>query len=351
MMSVSIRKKRGKLYLDIYENGTRKWEALHLDVTDDKDMNKETMRLAEICRAKRALQVVSGEWGLIDPVAAKKTLYSFIKQMDDSGKHGCKIHQVLKHLKAFPSGNTIQIAQVNKKWIENFQDYLLANNLSGNTAHMYSGAVRQALRKAVRDNIIMKSPGDEIENIKIQETDKIFLSIEEIQKLADTPPQNDLEKEIRQSFLFSCYTGLRVSDLVTITWGDIEHNPPQIVKRQKKTKAKVFIPLSDMAWSIINDGTIHKYTDFIFPLVSMLKRTTRFDRFQKWVIRAGIEKHIGWHTARHTFAVLSLESGAEIYTVSKLLGHTSIKTTQIYAKATDKMKREAVNALPMIEIK
>jgi site-specific recombinase XerD len=349
MMSVNIRKKRGKLYLDIYENGTRKWEALHLDITDDKDLNKETMRLAEICRAKRALQIVSGEWGLIDPVAAKKTLYSFIKEMDDSGKHGCKIHQVLKHLREFPSGSTIQIGQVNKKWIEDFQDYLLTF-LSGNSAHMYSGAVRQALRKAVRDNIILRNPGIEIENIKLQETDKVFLSIEEIQKLADIPPQNDLENEIRRTFLFACYTGLRVSDLMTITWGDIEHNPPQIVKRQEKTKAKAFIPLSNMAWSIINDGTIHKHTELIFPLLSMLNRTTRFDRFRKWVTRAGIEKHIGWHTARHTFAVLSLESGVEIYTVSKLLGHTSIKTTQIYAKATDKMKREAVNALPEIKI-
>jgi site-specific recombinase XerD len=349
MMSVSIRKKRGKLYLDIYENGTRKWEALHLDITDDKDMNKETMRLAEICRAKRALQVVSGEWGLIDPVAGKKTLYSFIKQMDDSGKHGCKIHQVLKHLKEFPGGSTIQIGQINKKWIENFQDYLLTF-LSGNSAHMYSGAVRQALRKAVRDNIILKSPGNEIENIKLQETDKVFLSIEEVQKLADTPPLNDLEREIRQSFLFACYTGLRISDLMTITWGDIEHNPLQIVKRQEKTKAKAFIPLSNMAWSIINDGTIHKHTDLVFPMMSLIKRTSRFDRLQKWVTRADLDKHIGWHTARHTFAVLSLESGAEIYTVSKLLGHTSIKTTQIYAKATDKMKREAVNALPEVNI-
>jgi site-specific recombinase XerD len=176
------------------------------------------------------------------------------------------------------------------------------------------------------------------------------LRVEEIQKLADIPPLNDLEREIRQSFLFACYTGLRVSDLMTITWGDIEHNPPQIVKRQEKTKAKVFIPLSNMAWSIINDGTIHKHTDLIFPMMSLIKRTSRFDRLQKRVTRAGIEKHIGWHTARHTFAVLSLESGAEIYTVSKLLGHTSIKTTQIYAKATDKMKREAVNALPEINI-
>lgn len=80
-MGVKIRKKRRKLYLDIYENGKRKWEALHLTLTDDRVHNKEAMRLAEICRAKRELQVVSGEWGLLDPIAAKKPLYNYIKEM------------------------------------------------------------------------------------------------------------------------------------------------------------------------------------------------------------------------------------------------------------------------------
>jgi site-specific recombinase XerD len=348
-MSVNIRNKSGKLYLDIYENGVRKWEALHMALTNDKDMNKEIMRLAEMCRAKRALQVASGEWGLIDPVASKKTLYSFIKEMDDSKKHGCKIHQVLKHLKAFPGGFSIQIGHVNKKWIEDFQDYLLGR-LSCNSAHMYAGAVRQALRKAVKDSIIIRNPGDEIDTIKMQETDKIFLNIEEIQKLADIPTRNELEEEIRRAFLFACYTGLRISDLISITWGDIEYTPLQIMKRQEKTKNKVFIPISNLAWSIINDRSIHKYNEFVFPLLSMVKRTSRFDYLQKWVTRAGIQKHIGWHTARHTFAVISLESGADIYTVSKLLGHKSISTTQVYAKATDKMKREAVNAIPEINI-
>jgi site-specific recombinase XerD len=74
-------------------------------------------------------------------------------------------------------------------------------------------------------------------------------------------------------------------------------------------------------------------------------------RLVKWGYKAGIDKHIGWHTARHTFAVMSLESGADIFTVSRLLGRTNIKTTQLYAKATDKLRREAVNALPQIEIR
>ncbi|MDR1301459.1 MAG: tyrosine-type recombinase/integrase [Treponema sp.] len=70
----------------------------------------------------------------------------------------------------------------------------------------------------------------------------------------------------------------------------------------------------------------------------------------RWAKKAELEKKISWHTARHTFAVVSLEAGAEIYTILKLLGHTNLKTTQVYAKATDKMKREAVNGLPEIVI-
>jgi hypothetical protein len=71
-MSVKIRKKNGYLYLDIYHNGRRQWEALHLTISTDKQQNREVMRLAEICRSKRELQVVSGEWGLADTTSAKK---------------------------------------------------------------------------------------------------------------------------------------------------------------------------------------------------------------------------------------------------------------------------------------
>jgi site-specific recombinase XerD len=123
----------------------------------------------------------------------------------------------------------------------------------------------------------------------------------------------------------------------------------QLVKRQKKTKNKVFVPLNETAWRLINDGAIHSHTDLIFPRFGGVKDALN-NYLSRWAARAGLEKKIGWHTGRHTFAVLSLENGAEIYTVSKLLGHTNLKTTQVYAKATDKMKREAVNALPGIEV-
>jgi site-specific recombinase XerD len=345
-MSVKIRKKRGRLYLDIYAHGRRKWEALHLTLTNDRTHNKDTMRLAEICRAKRELQIVSGEWGIMDPGSDKKTLYVLTKEMADSGKYAVRISSVLQYLDKYPGGKTIQISRINKKWVENFQDYLL-KHLSRNTARNYILGICQVLNKAVQENIILKNPGREVEIIKKEESERVFLNIEEMQKLANIEAKTDLEKDVKRAFIFACYTGLRVSDLITITWGNIEHNPPQIVKNQKKTGVRVYIPLHKTARTVIEDNTLHEHGELIFPWLKVIKNNRNL-YLTKWAERAGIGKSIGWHTARHTFAVKSLESGADIYTVSKLLGHTDITATQVYAKATDKMKREAVNALPEI---
>jgi len=345
-MSVKIREKRGKLYLDIYTNGRRSWEALHLTLTGDKVQDRDAMHLAEICRAKRELQIVSGEWGILDPGSDKKTLYVFAKEMADSGKYAIRISSVLQYLEKYQGGKTVPISRINKKWLEGFQDFLL-KHLSANTARNYILGIFQILNKAVQDNIILKNPGREVEIIKKEESERIFLNIEEMQKLANIEAKTDLEKDVKKAFIFACYTGLRVSDLITITWGNIERNPPQIVKNQKKTGVRVYIPLHKTARTIIDDSIMHEQSDLIFPWLDVIKNNRNL-YLTRWADRANIGKSIGWHTARHTFAVKSLESGADIYTVSKLLGHTDITATQVYAKATDKMKREAVNALPEI---
>jgi integrase len=177
----------------------------------------------------------------------------------------------------------------------------------------------------------------------------VYLTAPEVQALANAPIKGELGAEIKQAFLFGCYTGLRISDLKTLAWGDIQRDPPQINKRQEKTERKAFVPLHNVAWGIIDDKRLHNFKEPVFPALAKSKTNTN-KHLKKWAKNAGIEKNIGWHTARHTFAVLSLESGTEIYTLSKLLGHVNVKTTQVYAAATDKMKREAVNALPVIDI-
>ena len=143
---------------------------------------------------------------------------------------------------------------------------------------------------------------------------------------------------------------MRISDLKTLRWGDIQHGPPQINKVQEKTGCKAFVPLHATAWFLIDDKKIHSHKKFVFPSLAITKANTN-EYLKRWADRAGVHKKAGWHTARHTFAVLSLENGADIYTLSKLLGHTDIKATLIYAAATDPMKRKAVNALPGIDLK
>lgn len=355
-MGVKVREKRGKLYLDVYFNGKRTWEALGLTVTDDPKQNKEVYRLAEVCRSKRETQLVSGEWGLLDPINGKKSLYSYALEIAETKNTGKNLLKALKHLEAFPGGTGIQLSQITERWFEGFQNYLLKDAADGNgkrlaqiTASHYAAEIRFVLHRAVRDSIIPRNPAAAVKSIPVPESEKIYLNPDEIQRLANTSIGGKLGAEVRRGFLFCCFTGLRVSDIKTLTWGDIERDPLQIKKRQEKTGRFVFIPLNTNAWDLINDGAIHKHSELVFPLIGTTGTSTN-QYLGFWTRDAGIEKKIGWHTARHTFATLTLENGADFFTVSKLLGHTKTATTAVYTKATDKLKREAVNALPEINI-
>ena len=355
-MGVKIREKRGKLYLDVYFNGRRTWESLGLTVPADQLQKKEVMKLADVLRSKRETQLVSGEWGLLDPIGGKKSLYTYALEIAESKNNGQNLLKALKHLEAFPGGAAIQLSQINERWFEGFQNYLLkdardtrGHKLAQITASHYAAELRFVLHRAVRDSIIPRNPAASVKGIPVPESEKVYLNTEEIQRLANTPVGGILGAEVRRGFLFSCFTGLRVSDIKTLTWGDIERDPLQIKKRQQKTGRYVNIPLNPNAWEIINDGAIHKHTELVFPLIGTTGTSTN-QYLGFWTRDAGLEKKIGWHTARHTFATLTLENGADFFTVSKLLGHTKTATTAVYTKATDKLKREAVNALPDIDL-
>ena len=345
-MSVKIRIKRGKIYLDIYEHGRRRWESLGLTVPADKQQAREIMKLADVCRSKREAQITSGEWGLIDKTAAKQTLSEYIGSLKNISRN---TRYALNFINKHSKGDII-LSNITEKWMDDFQGFLKHDSgLAKGSAKTYESAIRSVLKKAVRDRLITHNPSSAVKTIKAPESDMIYLELSEISKLVKIEYRKPIPAEIKKAFLFACLTGLRISDIKTLQWGDIKREPLQIAKMQKKTGNKVFIPLHETAWKIINDGAIHNYKAPVFPNLSKTKSPTN-KYLERWARKAGIEKQIGWHTARRTFAILSLESGTEIYTLSKLMGHTDVKTTQLYAAATDKMKRQAVNALPGIEI-
>jgi integrase len=257
------------------------------------------MRLAEVCKSKREAQLLSGEWGMVDPVGGKQTLVEYMKGIAEGRGQNDFTHKALKHLESFPGGN-ISLGGVTEKWLEDFQEYLLKEtNLSKKTIAHYSGAVRYALRKAARDRIIPRNPAIGVKGVSVPESDKIYLTAPEVQALANVPVNGDLGAEVKQAFLFGCYTGLRISDLRTLAWGDIQRDPPQINKRQEKTERKAFVPLHAVAWGIIDDKRLHGYKDPVFPALAKSKTNTN-EYLKRWAKKAGIEKNIGWHTARHT---------------------------------------------------
>lgn len=163
-----------------------------------------------------------------------------------------------------------------------------------------------------------------------------------MQKLART----DCEvPELKQAALFSAFTGLRHSDVVALTWGIIQKDNAGWVIRftQQKTKGVEDLPISDEAVDLLGE----RGTDdaIIFEGITKYSDPWYNQRLKKWVEDAGITKRISFHCFRHTFATLLLSQGADLYTVSKMLGHRDIKTTQIYGKIADKLKRDAANKI------
>jgi integrase len=307
------------------------------------------MNMAEICRAKREMQLLSREWNIVNPNSGKTGLIKFMEKLGENRSQKHRINRVIPYLKDkdFHLGN-VNLEAINALWIEEFQRFLLSK-LSRNSAAGYESAVRYALKIAVRDSYLVRNPLYGIKSLSLEESDKVFLNSDEVKLLSDTPLTGKYGEVVKRSFFFACCTGLRISDLKSLKWGDIERNPLQLIKRQYKTERKVFVPLNESAWHIINDNKLHNKDELVFSGLPVTD--SNGNRYLlRWVKAAGINKQIGWHTARHTFATLTLEQGADIFTISKLLGHKNIQHTQVYAKATDKLRRQAVDALPAIDI-
>ena len=184
-----------------------------------------------------------------------------------------------------------------------------------------------------------------MESIRVPESPREFLTIDEIKKLIETPCSWD---EVKKAYLFSCYCGLRISDIENLKWGDIirdgEQYRIQIV--MQKTREPLYLPLSKQALRWIPERGEASDEDNVFN--SLPVRNWGNLIIKEWAKDAGITKHLSYHTARHTFATMMLTLGADLYTTSKLLGHTKVATTEIYAKIVNSKKDEAVNLVDKV---
>jgi len=362
-MKVTLRKRnqggQTSLYLDYYHQGKRKTEylKLYLDpnakTKEQKEVNKKTLQLAETIRAQRQIEIQNGVYGFRDNEKLKGSFTAYLellanKRKDSPGNYG-NWDSMIKHMKAFIPQD-ISFEFVNREFVQDFKEYLDKKatghgiqKLSQNSKYSYFNKLRAALKQAVKDGIIPHNPAEGVEAFKQGEPEREFLTLEELQAVVKAECEIP---QLKTAFIFSCLTGLRWSDIQKLLWSEIQHSDSMgyyIRFRQKKTKGAETLPISEQAFGLL--GERQDKDERVFK---GLKYSAWHNlKLQQWVMRAGITKTITFHCARHTYATLQLTAGTDIYTVSKLLGHRELKTTQVYAKIIDDKKKEAANKIKL----
>lgn len=371
---VRIRKKQlangnQSLYLDIYHNGKRAYEFLKLYLTPkknktDKQRNQQTLQLANAIKSQRIVELQNGTHGLSIQAQTEIRFFDYYrglceKRLHTESKGNWDNWQAcLKHLQRYEPNPDITLSQITPQWIQGFRDYLEHKAtawgcdarkhthrppLARNSRHSYFNKLKACLKRAYEEGLITQNPMLRVEKPKPEEVQRMYLTIDEIRTLVDTPCEHTATKN---AFLFACLTGLRRSDIARLTWNDVQEQGEftRLIFRQKKTNRQEYLDIAPQAVPLM--GERQSPIKLIFSGLYTPSNTNKV--LKRWMATAGIHKHISFHCARHTFAVMMLDLGTDIYTVSKLLGHRDLSTTQIYAKILDKNKQAAVSRIPEI---
>jgi site-specific recombinase XerD len=227
----------------------------------------------------------------------------------------------------------IPIRDVDYKFICNFEAYLTENyQYAHNTLTYYLQNLRHIVILAISADIISKNPFVNFP-LQVKNPDRGFLTQEEVERMFATHIENEKLEQAKDIFLFCCFTGLSYSDVFGLARQHIQQsfNGKLWIKgKRQKTGVEYNIPLLNIPKMILEKYANSPLDGKVLPVPDMVTYNLRLKKVAK---ACGIDKNISSHLARHTFATtIALTKGVPIETVSKMLGHTSIKTTQIYAK-------------------
>lgn len=320
----------------------------------EKKKNKETLIVAKKILAIREAEFYQGRFNIKNTNKSKRRFLDFFiektEEKSDSAKNYGNWTATLVHLKRCIPASTI-FEEIDESFVKRVRNYFdkeahTKSNLplALNSKYSYFNKFKAALRAAFNEGYLSINYASKVKSFEQAESQREYLTFQEVQKLAKTDCKYDV---LKRAFLFSCLVGLRWSDINTMTWSEVrdeEKDVSRINFRQQKTDGVEYLYISKQARELL--GERKDSMDRVF--VGLKYSAVYNNEIVRWCNRAGISKHITFHSARHTNAVLLLENGADIYTVSKRLGHREIRTTAIYAKIVDKKMREASNLIPTL---
>lgn len=347
------------VYLAINVNGRRTYDYLKLYLVPETDaaaraQNRQTMEAVYAIKAQRIIQITNGTAGIKKDVRARMRLVDWLKIYRDrqisKGKLGAKrwVQTTIFVLEGYEAGKDATLAEIDRRWLTDFMLYLMNDYItykntkpSKGTVDNYLRCLKAAFNVAVEEEILQSNPmfGLDRSHLKGTTYQREFLTVDEVKKLIETPCRRP---DIKGAFLFSCFCGLRISDVRGLKWKNVitDGDKTHLQITQFKTRRPLFLPLNKQALRWMPERGDAGEEDYIFPPLS--KNMSVLDT---WAKEAGIQKHVTFHVSRHTFATMELTMGADLYTTSKLLGHTEVRTTQIYAKIVNSKKEEAVSLL------
>lgn len=341
------------LYLDTYCEGRRSYEYLHLYLIPeknaaDREKNRKTEQLAKAILAKRIVEFQNGRFGFENTTKGGVDFFAFANKITedfDKKQTGTRhiYRSTIKKVAEFTNAKSLPFRDIDKEWLEGFMKSLKEAGLGNNTINCYWRIFMAIMNRAVRKGIVNSNPCKQLDTPRRRESERTYLTIDELRKMAATPCR---DKTVKRAFLFSCLTGLRKSDIEQLTWGEVAERPDgtaRITFRQKKTGGLLYQDVGTEARGFMGergDADSLVFAGFKYERISK--------KLQTWAKTAWIDKPLTYHCCRHTFALLLLDQSTDIYTVSKLLGHTDVKTTQLYAHILDKKKQAAIASLPSI---
>ena len=333
--------------LIISQNNQRKYEFLKIHISKNDPERKEKKRLADAIRAKRELELNTGEYDFTPSHKKKVDFIAYYQNFIDNYKKTDirKVKYSLAKFKLFIDRDKIQFREITPLLCEQFMDYLKnESGLTGATPGDYWKQFKRIISQAIKEGIIIKNPADGLifkgSSKQSNQLRKNILTTDELRAMASTQCGND---DVKRAFLFSCYTGLGMAEIRKLNWGRINNGKIRIFR--EKNGEQIINDLHPVAVRLL--GEPGSPDDLVFSLKSDVSISKVL---KNWVKRSGIDKNISFYCGRHTFATQLLMNGANLKTVADCLGHVNTKHTIKYLNYVDALKSDAINNLPDIGI-